>query len=168
MTDEISLGLSEFDHRLIRALQLDGRRSSTAIAKELGVSESTVRRRIDWLTEEGYIRITAVCDPIRVGFAIWVIIQLQVDLSEIESVSGDLAQCPEVSFIATTTGAFNIYFTGAFVSNEHLYDFMTTKLAKYRGIRNSASFTILRLDKRTFVLPDPREMAAAPRGKMAG
>jgi Lrp/AsnC family transcriptional regulator for asnA, asnC and gidA len=164
MSAESSRELTDLDFRLMRVLQLDGRRSSTEIAKELGVSESTVRRRIDWLTEQRYIQISAICDPIRIGFSIWIIVQLQVDLSEIETVSKELAELPEVFFIATTTGAFNIYFTGVFTSNEHVYNFMTTKLAAYRGIRNSSSYTILRLAKRTFALADPRELSAEQSG----
>ncbi len=159
MEDGNSQQLTDLDFQLMGILQIDGRRSSTEIAKELGVSESTVRRRIDWLTENKFIQISAICDPIRIGFSIWIIVQLQVDLSEIEVVAKELAQLPEVFFIATTTGAFNIYFTGVFTSNEHVYHFMTTKLAAYRGIKNSSSYTILRLAKRTFALADPRRIA---------
>src|SRR3989304_339064 len=45
--------LTQFDLQLIAALQHDARRPNTEIARELGVAESTVRRRIDWLIREG-------------------------------------------------------------------------------------------------------------------
>jgi Lrp/AsnC family transcriptional regulator for asnA, asnC and gidA len=147
--------LSSLDRRLIAALQRDARRPNTAIARELRVAESTVRRRIDWLTGEGYIQISALTDPLKIGFPVWVVVEVQVDLPEIENVTEALAALPEVFFIGVTTGAFDIFFTAVFRTNDDLYHFISRKLARIPGIRHTATSSILRLAKRTFAYGVP-------------
>ncbi len=147
--------LSRFDLQLIATLQRDARRPNTEIAKELRVAESTVRRRIDWLIREGYIQVAALTDPLRIGFPVWVVVEIQVELPEIESVTAALAGLPEVFFIGVTTGAFDIFFTAVFRSNDELYEFISRKLARIPGIRHTATSSILRLAKRTFAYGVP-------------
>lgn len=48
--------MDDVDRRLIRLLREDGRRPWTELADELGVSEGTVRSRVQALQEEGVIR----------------------------------------------------------------------------------------------------------------
>jgi DNA-binding Lrp family transcriptional regulator len=52
--------LDEIDQRVIRILQIDGRKPNTEIARELRVSETTVRKRIAQLVSRGFINIVAV------------------------------------------------------------------------------------------------------------
>lgn len=152
-------GVREFtdlDLQLMHILQIDGRRSSTDIGRELGISESTVRRRIEWLTQNGYIQISAICDPIRIGLSVWAMVQMQVDLTHIEAVAEGLAKFPEVTYVAVTTGAFDILFTAIFESHADLYSFMTKKLATFAGVKSTATSTVLRITKRGFTIPNPR------------
>ena len=64
--------LDELDRDIIRALQQDGRRSNVEIARDLGVAESTVRKRLERLLEEQtavkkrraeLVRLPEVCAP---------------------------------------------------------------------------------------------------------
>ena len=48
------------DCKLIRVLQADGRMPNNAIAKELGISEYTVRRRLKRLLDDGIIRMCGI------------------------------------------------------------------------------------------------------------
>jgi Lrp/AsnC family transcriptional regulator, regulator for asnA, asnC and gidA len=147
--------LTQFDLQLVAALQHDARRPNTEIARELRVAESTVRRRIDWLIREGYIEISALTDPLKIGFPVWVVVEIQVDLPQIETVTDALTRLPEVFFIGVTTGAFDIFFTAVFRSNDELYHFISRELAKIPGIRHTATSSILRLAKRTFAYGVP-------------
>ena len=49
--------LDQIDCRMIELLQKDGRISNTDIAKEIGLSEATVRTRLNRLIQEEYIRL---------------------------------------------------------------------------------------------------------------
>jgi len=46
---------NEFDQRILEILRIDSRKSFVDIGKELGLSESAIRRRIKNLTDNGTI-----------------------------------------------------------------------------------------------------------------
>ncbi len=60
--------LDPVDCQMIQLLQKDGRISNTEIAKNIGISEATVRTRLNRLIEQEYIQIVAVGNPIKLGF----------------------------------------------------------------------------------------------------
>lgn len=52
--------MDELDQEIIRLLQLDGRASNAEIARAVGVSEGTVRRRLRQLIRDELLRVMAV------------------------------------------------------------------------------------------------------------
>ncbi len=142
--------LSGLDKRLIAILQRDAYRPNTDIARELRVGESTVRRRIQALIRDGYLKILGITDPFRLGFAVWVVIALQVDPPRIDDVANDVAAMPEVAFVAVTTGSNDIWVHAMFKSNEEVYGFISKRLGQIRGIRKCETATVLRITKRSF------------------
>jgi len=59
------------DQAIVCLLMEDGRMSCAEIARRLGtVSERSVRSRIERLTREGVIRVSAVVNPRAVGFPV--------------------------------------------------------------------------------------------------
>ncbi|HAJ00941.1 MAG TPA: Lrp/AsnC family transcriptional regulator, partial [Dehalococcoidia bacterium] len=52
--------MDELDRRIISLLQMDGRASNAKIAREVGVSEGTVRRRLRRLIQEDVVKVIAV------------------------------------------------------------------------------------------------------------
>ncbi|MFQ5874857.1 MAG: Lrp/AsnC family transcriptional regulator [Dehalococcoidia bacterium] len=56
------------DEQLVHLLEWDARQSSEALAKQLQVSPSTVRRRIRKLMQSGILRTVAFVDPTKLGF----------------------------------------------------------------------------------------------------
>jgi Lrp/AsnC family transcriptional regulator for asnA, asnC and gidA len=162
--------LSELDNRLIAILQRDAYRPNTDIARELRVGESTVRRRIQALIRDGYLKILGITDPFRLGFAVWVVIALQVDPPRIDGVANEVAAMPEVAFVAVTTGSNDIWVHAMFKSNEEVYGFISRRLGQIRGIRKCETATVLRITKRSFAYgtadhttPDPNGSVAAGR-----
>ena len=71
--------IDKTDSEIIKMLQKDGRLSNTTIAKKLGVSEATVRARLNRLIDEEYIQIVAVGNPIKLGFDIVGMIRFEID-----------------------------------------------------------------------------------------
>ena len=142
--------LSELDRRLIAILQRDAYRPNTDIARELRVGESTVRRRIQSLIRDGYLKIIGVADPFRLGFAVWVVFALQVDPSRLDGVAREVGEMPEVAFVAVTTGTNDIWLHAMFRSNDDVYEFVTGRLGRIRGIRKCETATVLRITKRSF------------------
>src|SRR5690242_10364191 len=72
---------------IIRLLCADGRTSTTELAREIGVAEGTVRRKLRRLLEERTIAIKAVVDPVRLGESVSAIIGLDVDRPQLDAVA---------------------------------------------------------------------------------
>ena len=85
-------GLDPVDCEMIALLQKDGRIPNTEIAKKLGISEATVRTRLNRLIAEEYIQIVAVSNPLKLGFDIVGIIRIQVDIKKIKRITVGTAQ----------------------------------------------------------------------------
>ena len=75
------------DMKIIRLLQKNGRMSNTEIAKKTGVSETTVRYRLQRLTREDFIQIVAMVNPLKLGFGIEGIIRIKADIKAIDQVT---------------------------------------------------------------------------------
>jgi len=136
------------DAALIAELQIDGRLSFTELGTKLGVSHATIRNRLERLLTQEVIKTVAVIDPIRVGFLVQVLIGIRSDLDAMSDIGESLADLEEVFFVAATTGRFDFFIFAALSSDEHLKDFLTRKLAKIRGVRDTETFHILSMTKR--------------------
>ena len=73
-------GLDAIDHRILRALQEDGRLSNVELAERVGLSPSPCLRRVKRLEEEGYIEAyRAVLKRPRIGLGLTVFIGVKID-----------------------------------------------------------------------------------------
>lgn len=141
--------LGELDLSIIEKLQADARRPFGAIADELGLPESTVRKRVRRLESAGVLRFAASADPLRLGFQYWCCISVEAELKSLDAVARSLAQFDEILFVAITTGEYNLFVAGVFRSNEDLLRFLTVALARLPGVIRTTTSNVLRLVKRT-------------------
>ena len=58
----------EIDLQIINALQKDGRVAFAQIAEQLNVSPGMIRLRYNRLVEQGYLKVVAITNPLRMGF----------------------------------------------------------------------------------------------------
>ena len=139
--------LDDLDRRIIALLQRNGRIANLEVSRQLGVAEATVRKRLERLLEEGIIRVTAVVEPIRLGYTVRAIIGLQVEAQRIEEAAQKLAALPAVRSASVTAGTFDVVVEAAFASNDALYAFLTQELACIEGVRRTETFHVLRAVK---------------------
>ncbi|MGD1987050.1 MAG: Lrp/AsnC family transcriptional regulator [Desulfobacterales bacterium] len=140
----------QIDCRMIELLQKDGRIPNTDIAKEIGISEATVRSRLNRLIEEGYIQIVAVSNPIKLGFKIVGILRIKVDITKIESVTKELAKIKSIWFVVHATGDSDIYTEFVARSLDELNDIIFNKVYKIDGIVRTETSLILKYIKRRY------------------
>lgn len=95
------------DMKIIRLLQQNGRMSNTDIAKKAGVSETTVRYRMQRLTKEDYIQIVAMVKPVKLGFGIEGSIRIKADIKAIDSVTEKLKNIDSLYFVARSIGNYD-------------------------------------------------------------
>ncbi len=95
------------DMKIIRLLQQNGRMSNTEIAKKSGVSETTVRYRLQRLTQKDYIQIVAMVNPLKLGFGIEGSIRIKADIKHIDKVTEALKTIESLYFIGRTMGSYD-------------------------------------------------------------
>jgi Lrp/AsnC family transcriptional regulator for asnA, asnC and gidA len=147
--------LDSVDRQIIRILQQDGRIPNVEIARRVGMSEATIRKRMDRLVAEGVIRIVAVPNADQVGFSTVTFIALDVDLAHVKLIADQLACLPEVRAIHYTTGESDLILEAWFPSSNDLLRFLTQHVASIPGIQRTATSHVLRTlkDASTWVLP---------------
>ena len=141
--------LSPLDKRIIEHLQADGRRPFTQIAHELGVSEAAVRARTNRLIERGILQVVGVADPGKLGFQ-QALIGIRCQPGRLVAVAEALALLPEVDYVVVTTGRYDIIVETVSEDNEALLRFLTDRLQAIEGVRDTETFTYLRLVKQTY------------------
>jgi len=135
--------LDEIDRRVIKILQADGRRPNTEIARELHVSETTIRKRVSELVSLGLINIVAVPTPRAVGLNLSAIIGISVNLPKLREISEELKRQKEVRYVGVSTGRYDIIVEAFFFDQQHFLDFISSKLSRMDGITGLETSMIL-------------------------
>ena len=126
--------LDELDFAILSYLQKDGRMSFTVIASKLKVSIGTIRTRFNKLIEDGTINIIGRVDPDKVGFRSYAHIAVFVRPATFkERVAQKIAKLPEVSFLAMTSGDYDLEVDAMCRDNDHLVAFVNN-LSKIEGV----------------------------------
>ena len=142
--------MHDHDIKIISMLQDDGRVSNVEIARDVGISEGTVRRRLKRLLQDKFIRVSALRDPGKMGHASEALVGVQADPDKIDKVAEDLAQLEEVDWVTITTGAYDIFAWVALQSAQALGIFLRTKVGTIPGVRRTETFVNLSVKKRGY------------------
>ena len=141
--------LGQLDKRIIEHLQEDGRRPFTQIAQALGVSEAAVRARTNRLVERGVLQIVGVADPEALGFQ-QALIGIRCEPGRLLDVARELASMSEVDYVVVTAGRFDVLIETVAEDGEGLLRFLADRLQRVDGVRDTETFTYLRLVKQTY------------------
>lgn len=144
------------DRAIIRQLQRNARMSYAELSRATGIPESTVRRRMDRLQQRGVIEFAMVADPSKLGYELWAMIGLRVELQKLAEIGARLREMNEVNFAAFLTGNFDIMIQVIVRSQENLVDFLTQRLAAIDGVRSTETFVMPYIIKpmTSWVLPE--------------
>jgi DNA-binding Lrp family transcriptional regulator/CheY-like chemotaxis protein len=135
--------LDDLDLDIVRALQQDGRRSNVEIARDLGVAESTVRKRLDRLLQEQTLTIVAAPDLDAVGLPVRTMIFLQVELARADATVNQLASLPQVRAVTYTTGEYDLIVDAVFPDNDALLRFLSTQVAALDSVVKTTTVHVL-------------------------
>lgn len=139
--------LDKTDRQIVRALQRNGRTSNTEIGRALGLTETTIRKRIARLIDEELVSIVAVPTPRAMGRTLSAIIGVSVTLGDLDTVSHALSKSPEVRYLGLSTGRYDIIVEAFFNDSEHLLAFVSEKLGGLTGVTSVETSIILRVGK---------------------
>jgi Lrp/AsnC family transcriptional regulator, regulator for asnA, asnC and gidA len=144
-----TLHLDDVDRKILRAFRFGGRLSNSEIARQVDVSEGTVRRRIAALEELGALKFVAITEPKNLGFNLNVLIGVRADGDKVLSIAERLAEMPEVPYTAIAMGSFDIWVTALLPSTEAWLEFRA-RLSEIQGVRSTETFHVTRVLKQNF------------------
>ncbi|MBW5470555.1 AsnC family transcriptional regulator [Brevibacillus formosus] len=139
--------LDDIDYGIIRALQGNARLPFTQIAKDLGVTEKTIRMRVQQLQDEGALSLVGIVNPVKAGFHVQAMIQVAVDAEKLDDVVAALTDTVEIRLIVLTSGEYQLFTQVLVTSNEELSQFLIEKLYKIPGISKTNVINELKILK---------------------
>ena len=142
------MNLDKTDIHILNSLSIDGRKSFTDLAQELDVSVGMVRNRYKHLVEEGILHVVGWVDPEKSGMNAYARVVLKVRPTEmIEEVAKKLSDIPEVSFVALTTGSYDLEINVTCRTNRDLLDLMNNNILTIEGVFETSTTMYLKIYK---------------------
>lgn len=146
MTECNKIKIDKIDSKIICLLQKDGRMPNTEIAKHVGITEATVRNRLQRLTKNKVIKIVAIGNPFMLGFEIAGNIKIDIQLDKADRIIEKLKELDEIWYIALLSGNSDLDVEFHVRSFQHLRELLYGKINKIEGvIRTQTSFLLERI-----------------------
>ena len=133
--------LDDFDIQILRQLEIDGRKAFSAIATELGISNTMVHQRVNRLTEQGILRgIKPVLDEKKIGYdwGAFTGITLEKDHDSGRIIEA-LKNIPEVTECYYITGTYTLYLRIIAKNHEDMRRILYDKIDSIAGIAKTDS-----------------------------
>jgi DNA-binding Lrp family transcriptional regulator len=138
------VSVDDLDAAVMQALLHDGRQSSRSIARQLQVSEGTVRARIQRLVNSGLMRIVAMVEPLALGMVgVIASVGLKVDRDAIATVSAAVEELPQTLFSAVTVGSVDITIAIASLDQNDMLNTVLNHVRSLKGVRTTETLQMI-------------------------
>ncbi|WP_338698561.1 Lrp/AsnC ligand binding domain-containing protein [Streptomyces sp. Q6] len=135
------------DQRLLLALGADGRAGVAALAKQVGSSESTVRRRLTRMEATGALLFRTEVAPHTSGRPVWCLVCAEVPPEQVASAAASIARLRETRTVTAVTGPHNLFISGRLGRVEQLPEYTQKLTHKAPGLRVADTVLALRVHK---------------------
>ncbi len=123
------MSIDLFDLKIIKVLNKDARKPYRAIAEELGVSDATVRNRINRMLKQGVIKqFNVLVDYHKLGRIIKAFIGLKVQPPKLKEIVDHMIVNPDVQVLYRTTGEVDLFVEVIFKDMDELNSFLESEL----------------------------------------
>ena len=139
--------IDDLDKKIIKELRGDARRSYTKLAKVLKVSEGTIRNRVRNLQKRDIIKLEPVINPCAIGFNFIAVMALDVRVADLGTVADMLTKLPNVYYLASVTGRYDMVAIILSRSTQELSDFIKNHISSMPGILGSETLVNLEVMK---------------------
>tara|TARA_B100000614_G_scaffold237456_1_gene235684 strand:+ start:902 stop:1372 length:471 start_codon:yes stop_codon:yes gene_type:complete len=141
--DEKPIDIDALDERIIAALGADGRASFKEVARELGVSDGTVRSRVARLLDAGLIRVAALRNPFAQSRGLNALVGMKLEKRTHRQTMEQIAALPGVLSVANVAGNYDLIVEVYLPSRDALNTFLFEELAAVDGIQSTETFVLL-------------------------
>lgn len=136
--------VDEKDLKILEILSKDSRTPFTEIARVLKVSESTIRKRVKALEDEGVIEKYSISiNPSKIGLCITAIVGLDVEPSMFLDAARKVTEIEEMRYVATSTGDHMIMTEIWTRDGKELTKIISEKIGKIEGVKKICPAIIL-------------------------
>ncbi len=136
--------LKESDLRIVQLLEEDGNLSYAEISRKTGIDESTVRKKILKLKEDGVIkRFSVSVDPDKLGMKSTAVVGVDGDPVHLLEIAEKLKALPEVRYVALTSGDHMIMIEVWCEDSARLSHVLINKIARIGGVRKVCPSMVL-------------------------
>ena len=143
--------LDNLDKKIITHLQEDGLATNAGIARLVGVSEETVRRRLKQMRTDGAITFAAIPNAKMLGFHTQAIIGICAEPARLDHVSQALVDLESVESVHVTTGKYSIFARVLVENPDRLLDLISNEIGQVAGIESIETFVTLDVKKRPYI-----------------
>lgn len=126
--------LDEIDRRIIDRLFADVRVSNRQVARELGVTERTIRVRMKRLIDSGAIRFTALVNLSQAGRRLAFLWIDTANRKDVRAVLGALERIESLNYISTLFGRADILVLAMFQDRDELDRLIHEQIYRINGV----------------------------------
>ncbi|WP_223692662.1 Lrp/AsnC family transcriptional regulator [Leifsonia poae] len=150
------MDIDSIDRKIIDQLRMDGRRSFAVIGRNVGLSEASVRARYRRLSKAGIVQVVGMADAPKLG-DIEVHVAIRVRGVTVASVAKQLVAIPEIKFVASAVGAYDLIVDLRCESVVHLSGILSERIRRVNGVHVVETLTVLEVMKDTYLWAGFRE-----------
>lgn len=143
--------IGDIDLQIINYLQIDGRMPLAQIAKHINVSTGTVRLHYQKMIEMGALQIAAITNPLLTGHSKMAVIGIKADGYRLKEIANEIAAFVEITYLVILTGSYDLFAEVVCKDKDHLLEFLTDKLYKVKGVKDSETFMFLDIVKEEYL-----------------
>jgi Lrp/AsnC family transcriptional regulator for asnA, asnC and gidA len=120
----------------------DGRKSFKQIADDLGVSENTVRARVQKLTEEGILEVIGLVDPEALPGHRLVMVGVKLATMDLVNKGDEFSKLRGVVSVSVVTGRYDLLLVVFLKEGFGLLEFYTEEVAKLEDVQSVETFVV--------------------------
>ncbi|OAN66757.1 Lrp/AsnC family transcriptional regulator [Sphingomonas sp. TDK1] len=128
--------LDDLDMRIIERLSREARVSNRELAREMELTEGTIRLRLKRLLDNKVIRVTAVTNANRLTNSFLAYLWIEADkASDIHALAQRLAELPDIAFVSTMLGRADVLAMTVVEDGAQLTDYLHGTIDSIPGVR---------------------------------
>ena len=135
--------LDETNKAIIKELS-NGRNAFSTIAEKIGITENTVRSRVNKLLEEGVLKISGLVDPQSIPELQVVIMGVKLSTLDLELKAKEMLKLKGVISVVVVTGRYDliVQLATSTQDDQSLLNFFKNELSKVKGVSDVETFVV--------------------------
>ena len=120
----------------------EGRKSFLTIAKELAITENTVRARVNKLIEEGVLEITGLVDPEAIQGHRVAMVGVKLATMALVKKGKEFSALKNVVSVCVVTGRYDLILTVLLNEENDLLKFYTEQVTRIKEVQSAETFVV--------------------------